>query len=105
EIDLNIESDTSEENLLDEANSNPNTNNNSNTSGNGVSVTWTKVSDTLNQKMSYEEALRVYSTRRIQFDGVCNPTPAMSTYKNGTEIMIDNRASVARTLTLGSLGL
>ncbi len=48
--------------------------------------------------MSYEEALRVYEGRRIQFDESCIATPFQHTYKNGTSIMLDNRSNQMRSI-------
>ena len=53
--------------------------------------------------LSYEHALTQYIDKRIQFDSRCQATPSQVTYKNGTSIMLDNRASVARTIKIGSL--
>lgn len=53
--------------------------------------------------MSYAKALQVYKDRRIQLNTLCQAFPNNVTYKNGTDIMIDNRANVARTVKLGSV--
>jgi hypothetical protein len=53
--------------------------------------------------LSYEHALAQYVDKRIQFDSRCQATPSQVTYKNGTSIMLDNRASVARTIKIGNL--
>ena len=50
--------------------------------------------------MSYAEALTKYKDRRIQFDQACQATPNSMTFKNGTTIMLDNRASVARNINI-----
>ncbi len=50
--------------------------------------------------MSYAQALETYKDRRIQFDKACQATPNNVTYKNGTKIMLDNRAGVARTINI-----
>ncbi len=52
--------------------------------------------------MSYEEALVVYKDKRIQLDMDCKAFPRKMTFKEGTSIMIDNRAPVSRTVTVGS---
>lgn len=54
--------------------------------------------------MSYQNALETYATHRIQFDANCQATPHTSTYKNGTNVMLDNRAPDARMIHLGDLG-
>ena len=53
-------------------------------------------------KMSYADALAKYKDARIQFDAECRAVPNNVTYKDGTEIMLDNRGASARTFTLGS---
>jgi len=50
--------------------------------------------------MSYQQALLAYKDRRIQIDKNCQAIPNNVTYKNGTSIMIDNRAPVARNLNI-----
>jgi hypothetical protein len=52
--------------------------------------------------LSYTDALAKYEDVRIQLDDNCRANPNKVTFKNGTSIMIDNRASVARTVTVGS---
>src|SRR5258708_267492 len=52
--------------------------------------------------LSYQQALLKYKDARIQLDKTCQATPNNVTYKNGTNIMIDNRAPVARTVKVGS---
>jgi hypothetical protein len=53
--------------------------------------------------ISYEDALVKYKDSRIQLapGATCAATPTTVTYKNGTVIMIDNRAPQARTLKIG----
>ena len=53
--------------------------------------------------ISYADALIKYKEARIQLDDDCQAFPNNVTYKNGTSIMIDNRAGVARTVKVGSL--
>lgn len=50
------------------------------------------------KKLSYEQALLTYADKRFQFDSLCQASPAQRVIKNNTEIMIDNRASVARSI-------
>jgi hypothetical protein len=54
--------------------------------------------------ISYANALLKYKDARIQLGTgqQCTATPNNMTFKNGTTIMIDNRASVARTLKIGT---
>lgn len=52
--------------------------------------------------ISYANALVKYKDARIQLDQNCQAHPNNVTYKNNTDIMIDNRASVARTVKVGS---
>lgn len=53
--------------------------------------------------MSYEKALVKYKDARIQLERTCQATPDKGTFKNGTYMMIDNRAPVARTVKIGSV--
>ncbi len=50
--------------------------------------------------MTYQQALTKYKDTRIQFDATCQATPNNMTFKNGTAIMLDNRASVARNINI-----
>jgi len=51
----------------------------------------------------YEQALLEYKNARIQLDKNCQATPNYVTYKNDTNIMIDNRSAIARTVKVGSV--
>jgi hypothetical protein len=51
--------------------------------------------------MSYQAALAKYADRRIQLNDACQATPANMTFKNDTDIMIDNRSALGRTLKVG----
>lgn len=53
--------------------------------------------------ISYANALIKYKDARIQLDKTCQASPDKGTFKNGTTIMIDNRAPVARTVHVGSI--
>jgi hypothetical protein len=53
--------------------------------------------------IAYADALVKYAGKIIQLDNQCQVTnPNSWTFKNGTDIMIDNRASSARTVKIGS---
>src|SRR5690349_2391661 len=52
--------------------------------------------------LTYQQALLKYKDARIQLDKSCQAHPSQVTYKNGTSVMLDNRANVARTVKLGS---
>lgn len=52
--------------------------------------------------ISYAEALVKYKDTRIQLNNLCQATPNNVTFKNGTDIMIDNRSPVARSVKVGS---
>lgn len=52
--------------------------------------------------LSYTNALDQYGDARIQLDKDCRANPTSATFKNGTSIMIDNRASVTRSVVVGS---
>jgi len=49
--------------------------------------------------MAYEEAVEKYEGRRIQFDNSCQASPSKLTYKNGTEIMFDNRSEQPKVIS------
>ena len=49
--------------------------------------------------LSYEDALKKYEGRRIQFDPTCKATPSQMTLKNQSEIMFDNRSDVSQTVS------
>lgn len=52
---------------------------------------------------NYDEALKQYGSRRIQFDMYCQAQPASSTYKDGTYLMLDNRSGDARIVTVNKI--
>lgn len=52
--------------------------------------------------LSYQQALVKYSGARIQLDKNCQASPDKMTFKNNTNVMIDNRAPVIRTVKVGS---
>jgi hypothetical protein len=52
--------------------------------------------------ISYADALIKYKDARIQLNQICQATPNNVTYKNNTNIMIDNRSSVAHTVKIGT---
>ncbi len=52
------------------------------------------------QTLSYSDALKLYVDRRIQFDENCLVNPSYVTFKKGTKIMLDNRASKPRQVYL-----
>lgn len=62
------------------------------------SVVDSKTSAPVVKKISYEQALITYSDKRFQFDSLCQATPVQRVIKNNTEIMLDNRANVARSI-------
>ncbi len=49
--------------------------------------------------LSYQTALQKYGSTRMQFDATCQATPSHMVLKNGSPLMFDNRASVARTIS------
>ena len=51
---------------------------------------------------TYLEALHSHAATRIQLDEQCHPTPLSMVIKGGQEIMVDNRASVAREIDFAS---
>ncbi|MEK7124519.1 MAG: hypothetical protein AAB877_02445 [Patescibacteria group bacterium] len=56
----------------------------------------TQKTPTVAQTISYNEALIAYANKRIQFDENCAVSPGSPSFKTGTKIMLDNRASKAR---------
>ena len=52
--------------------------------------------------LAYADALLKYQNARFQLNNDCQAIPNKGTFKNGANIMIDNRASVARTVKVGS---
>ncbi len=52
--------------------------------------------------LSYQKALIQYEGARLQLDTTCQGTPDNMTFKNGTNIMIDNRSPHSRTVRVGS---
>lgn len=54
--------------------------------------------------LSYQEALKIYADKRIQFsinyNGACVAVPIHSVFKNGTKIMLDNRSEKTLTISL-----
>lgn len=53
--------------------------------------------------ISYTNALAKYTNARIQLNTICQASPNNMTFKNGTNIMIDNRAPVDRVVKVGSI--
>ncbi len=53
--------------------------------------------------ISYAQALVKYKNARLQLNNICQASPDKMTFKNNTNIMIDNRASVTRAIKLGSV--
>ncbi len=54
--------------------------------------------------LSYAKALIAYKNARIQFDPMCQATPGNQTWKNGTNVMLDNRSGNTLALHLGTIG-
>ncbi len=53
--------------------------------------------------ISYAQALVKYKNARLQLDKICQASPDKMTFKNGANLMVDNRAPVARTVKVGSV--
>lgn len=60
-------------------------------------------SGTANQAQTYTRLVTEYKDRRIQFDMRCQAVPSNITYKNGTQVMFDNRSGDARVITIGGV--
>ena len=52
--------------------------------------------------ISYNDALKKYGTNRIQIQQSCQAVPNNVVYKNGTTIMLDNRASITHVIKIDS---
>lgn len=52
---------------------------------------------------TYGDAVAQFSDRRIQFDMYCQANPVNNTYKNGSQIMLDNRSGDARIISLNGV--
>ena len=50
----------------------------------------------------YGDLVKEYEGKRIQFDERCQMVPSNSTYKNGTNIMLDNRSSNPVSVKVGT---
>lgn len=53
--------------------------------------------------MAYTEIVKQYADARIQFDDNCQATPKAPTYKNNSNILLDNRSSSARTISVNGV--
>ncbi|MEK7616078.1 MAG: hypothetical protein AAB420_02650 [Patescibacteria group bacterium] len=52
--------------------------------------------------LSYQDAIKKYGGVRFQFNDMCQASPSQLTIKKGAAIMLDNRAKVARTISVGT---
>ena len=50
--------------------------------------------------MSYSQLVQQYGNDRIQFDQNCQAQPKSIVLKNGTKVMLDNRSSQTRSVTV-----
>jgi hypothetical protein len=73
------------------------------TTNDSTNKTGTVAVDTSAREITYGEALAIYKNSRIQFDTLCQASPNNFVYKNGTNIMIDNRSPVSRSIKVGSV--
>ncbi len=58
-------------------------------------------SGTAKQVATYTNLVQQYQGRHIQFDAHCQAIPNYVTYKNGTNVMFDNRSGDARYISVG----
>ncbi len=49
---------------------------------------------------SYQEMVKKFEGKRIQINDACQATPSSQTFKNGTQVMFDNRGAKAIKLTV-----
>lgn len=54
------------------------------------------------QIQTYTDLVRQFEGRRIQFSESCHGNPGSVTFKNGTQVMFDNRSSSPRTIAIGN---
>jgi hypothetical protein len=52
--------------------------------------------------IAYADALIKYKGARLQIEQACQASPDKMTFKNNAYMMVDNRASVAHTIKIGS---
>ncbi len=52
---------------------------------------------------TYSQLVAAFDGKRIQFDLGCQASPQSMSLKNGTMIMLDNRAPQPRTITIGNV--
>ena len=69
----------------------------SSSTGNNTS---TNTGTTTAPALTYNQALKIYTDKRIQFDENCIASPNYSPFKRGTNIMLDNRSSKLRPIYL-----
>lgn len=48
--------------------------------------------------LSYSQLVAQYGSNRVQFDNNCQAQPSTAVFKNGTSILLDNRANQTRTI-------
>ncbi len=53
------------------------------------------------QARTYTQLVQQFGSNRIQFDADCRATPSAVAFKNGTQILLDNRANQSRTIGIG----
>lgn len=53
------------------------------------------------QTSTYTQLVTQFGSNRIQFDANCRATPSTVSFKNGTQILLDNRANQSRTISVG----
>ncbi len=50
--------------------------------------------------LSYTQLVQLYANKRFQFDSSCNSQPSSMVLKNGSNILLDNRANETRVIVL-----
>jgi hypothetical protein len=65
-------------------------------------ITTTPKAGVAKPKEDYQKVLASHQGRVIQFDEQCHAFPINSSFKAGTEIMLDNRGSLDREVTIGN---
>lgn len=60
-----------------------------------------KATATATPTASYSQLVLQFGSNRIQFDNNCRVQPSNVVFKNGTQIMLDNRSSQTQSFTIG----
>ena len=59
-----------------------------------------KATSSVTAAKTYTQLVQEYVNRTLQFNSLCQVTPSSMVLKNNTSILLDNRANVARTVSV-----